>query len=319
MAVSRWILVPAGLLALACSGGGGASDVTPEVLDVEEEEATDDVTAEEIPPPPPCIEREDDCLESACHAPPFDVTCLGGWIRDEAGEPIPGQGVAACVDDTCYRADVYDDGWFSVNLPGTPNDHVKLSFPGTEPRLRPFCLYDILCDGAVGACDPFVLRSGPTSGTPIPEGTLPGNLSIEAEDGAALILPSGSEIELPFEAGAWMALTRYPLDEHVPCFLDPSDPPLALYAITPAASYVFEPGTTTTTPAALDLPNETGLAADADVDVRILGGSHLSHVDLAEGEWKVMTTARVSTDGTRIQTLAGSGIAYLSWFGIYPH
>jgi len=287
-------------------------------LDVEDGGEAVDVAVEEIPPPPPCIEREDDCLEAACHAPPFDVTCLGGWILDEAGEPIPGQGVVACADATCYRADIYEDGWFAVNLPGTPNDHVKLSFPGTGPRLRPFCQYDILCDGAVSACEPFVLRSGPTSGTAVPEGTLSEDLSIEAEDGAALIVPAGAEIALPFEAGAWMALTRYPLDEHVPCFLDPSDPPLALYAVTPTASYVFEPGTTTTTPASLDLPNETGLATGTDVDVRVLGGWYLTHVDLDEGEWKVMATARVSTDGTRIQTVAPEGIAYLSWFGIYP-
>jgi hypothetical protein len=323
MAASTSIPVLAALLALSCSGGETSTDAMEESIDIEGEEAVvdvpvEDVTAEETPPPP-CIEREDACLDAACHDPPFDVTCLGGWMLDENGDPIPGQGVAACADDTCYLGSVYEDGWFAVNLPGTPNDHVKLSFPGTESRLRPFCLYDILCDGAVSACHRFVLRSGPTTGTSLPEGTISEDLSIEADDTAALVLPAGSEIEIPFEAETWMALTRYPLDEHVPCFLDPSDLPLALYAVTPLASYVFEPGTTTTTPAALDLPNETGLAPDTVVDVRVLGGSYLIHIDLMEGEWEVMAAARVTTDGARIQTLPGEGIAYLSWFGIYPH
>ena len=162
-------------------------------------------------------------------------------------------------------------------------------------------------------------RSGPGTGTTVPEGTLPGDLAIEAGDGGILVLPGGSQIEMPFEAEPWMALTRYPMTDHVPCFLDPSNLPLALYAVTPLAAYVFEPGSTTTTPAALDLPNDAGLAPDTDVDVRVLGGSYLIHVDLTEGEWTVMAAARVSTDGTRIQTLPGEGIAYLSWFGIYPH
>jgi len=290
---------------------------------VEEEAVLDapaeDVTAEEAPPPPPCIERGDTCLDAACHAPPFDITCLGGWILDGAGHPIPGQGVVACVDGICYRTDIYEDGWFAANLPGTPTDDVKLSFPGTESRLRPFCRFNVLCDGAVSACHRFVLRSGPTSGAAVPEGTLVDDLSIAAGDTGAIVLPAGSEIEIPFEAERWMALTRYPLSEHVPCFLDPEDPPLALYAVTPLATYVFEPGTTTTSPAALDLPNATGLAPGTDVDIHVLGGSYLTHVDLLEGEWEVMAAARVSTDGTRIQTLPGEGIAYLSWFGIYPH
>ncbi len=311
------------LLALSCSGERTSRDASRDGVDVAQEEEAGDVPAEDVleeeAPPPPCIGRDDACLDAACHAPPFDITCLGGWILDERGDPIPGQGVSACVDDTCYRADVYEDGWFAVNLPGTPNDHVKLSFPGTEPRLRPFCLYDLICDGAVAACDAFVLRSGPSTGEAVPAGALPSDLSIVAEDTGALVLPAGSEIEIPFEAGSWMALTRYPIEEHLPCFLDPSDPPLALYAVTPLAAYVFEPGTTTTTPAALDLPNDSGLPAGADVDVRVLGGSYLLHVDLTEGQWKVMAAARVSTDGTRIQTLPGEGIAYLSWFGIYPH
>ena len=131
------------------------------------------------------------------------------------------------------------------------------------------------------------------------------------------MLPAGSEIETPPEAERWMALTRYPLSGHVPCFLDPESLPLALYAVTPLATYVLEPGTTTTMPAALDLPNETGLAADADVDVYALGGTYLEHVDLEEGEWRMMASARVSTDGTRIRTLPGDGIAYLTWIGIY--
>ena len=36
------------------------------------------------------------------------------------------------------------------------------------------------------------------------------------------------------------------------------------------------------------------------------------------GEWRSWTTATVSADGSRIQTADGEGIAYLTWFGLYP-
>jgi hypothetical protein len=284
------------------------------LADVEEE----DVAEEEAPPPPPCVLPEEPCISEACHAPPFALECVGGWILDGAGDPIPGQGVSPCVHDVCYRASTREDGWFAVPLPPDPPiEVIKFSFPGTGPRLRPFCRLDALCDGSVHLCATFVLREGPTSGTAIPEGELAGEIRVEAEDGAALLLPAGAEIEISPGAERWMALSRYPLEEDAPCFVDPADPPLALYAVTPSSSYVFVPSSHTMTPAGLDLPNPTGLAPGAEVDVWVLGGVYTTHIDIEEGDWIRRAGAVVSMDGARIRTRPGEGIGYLTWFGVY--
>jgi hypothetical protein len=99
--------------------------------------------------------------------------------------------------------------------------------------------------------------------------------------------------------------------------VDPADPPAALYAVTPEATYLFEPGTTTMAPAGLDLPNDAGLAADTDVDVYVLGSTYTTHTDLEAGDWVRFAGARVTSDGSRIQTAPGEGIGYLTWFGVY--
>lgn len=319
------ILPLAALIVLSCGDGDNGKDAGEDALDVPgEEDATgdaaadaEDVEEEEWTPPPPCVTPDVACTEEPCHAAPFEITCIGGWIRDSEGNPIPGQGMAACAHGACYFGHVYEDGWFAVPLPGDPLDHVELSFPGTAPRLRPHCKFGILCDGAVHICHTFVLHDAPTSGTAVPEGTLTADVQIEAADGAALVLPAGTEVDMPPEAERWLALSRYPLAEHAPCFVDPADPPVALYAVTPEATYLFEPGTTTMAPAGLDLPNHAGLAADTDVDVYVLGSTYTTHTDLEAGDWVRFAGARVTSDGSRIQTAPGEGIGYLTWFGVY--
>lgn len=301
MAIPRSIFVPL-FLAAGCGSGSGRQDAD----------------GEEWTPPPPCIGPDVPCISEACHGPPFALECVGGWILDGAGDPIPGQGVAPCANGTCYLGSTRDDGWFAVALPSDPPIwSIQFSFPGTGPRLRPYCHVTALCDGDVHLCRAFVLYEGPTSGTTIPEGTLTGEIRIEAADGAALVLPAGAEIEIAPSSDPWMALSRYPTEENLPCFVDPASPPLALYAVTPPATYVFEPGTHTMMNAGLDIPNTTGLAAGTEVDVFVLGGVYTTHIDLEEGDWERLAGATVSTDGTRIRTASGEGIGYLTWFGVY--
>jgi hypothetical protein len=148
---------------------------------------------------------------------------------------------------------------------------------------------------------------------------LPADLRIEADDGAALVLPAGAVVLLPVAAPEFMALTRFPLEEHAPCFIDPARPPLALWAVTPLNSMVIEPGTMVDPvlrPAGLDLPNDYGLAPGAAVDVYMVGGGH-PETGLLSGEWERVAGAVVTGDGTRIQTLPGEGLGDLTWFGIY--
>jgi hypothetical protein len=150
---------------------------------------------------------------------------------------------------------------------------------------------------------------------------LTADIRVEADDGAALVLPAGAEVLPPIEAEQWIALTRFPLEEHQPCFVDPASPPLALYAVTPMDTFVIAPGTMVDPdlrPAALDLPNDSGLDPGDEVAVFIVGGGHAADIDAHEGDWIQATTATVSADGTRIQTAPGDGIGYLTWFGVVP-
>ncbi len=100
----------------------------------------------------------------------------------------------------------------------------------------------------------------------------------------AVVLAAGDEVLLPLGAAATtVALSRFPLAEHVPCFIDPAHLPLALYVVTPVDSYVIEPGTMVDPvlrSAALDLPNETSLPAGTVVDVFVLGAVHAATAGL---------------------------------------
>lgn len=301
---------------------GDAVEDTPVETLSEVDEPDADAGAEDAAPP--CLEPEAECTVAACHAPPFGVTCIAGTVRDDGGTPIGNQVVSACLDGRCFSGRSREDGWFALRLPGSLSNSLGMHFPSDPPRLEPFCRFRNLCDGPVHVCDDLRLYPAPTAGTavplaPPPDSPLPADLRIEADDGAALVLPAGAVVLLPIGLPDWMALTRFPLEEYVPCFLDPARLPLALWAVTPGNSQIIEPGTMTEPvlrAAGLDLPNEFGLAPGTAVDVYMVGGGH-QETGLETGEWAPMATATVTADGTRIHTDPGQGLGDLTWFGIY--
>jgi len=325
-------------LAAACNGNGGTPDGgddrgdgrEADVEDVpgadadvdasdEPDEATGDGDGEVVPP---CAEPSVACLGPACHAAPFAVTCVAGTVSDETGAPLVNQAVALCASDRCFFSRSDSTGWFALRMPFPTISEFALYFPSDPPRHTPFCRYAELCDDAVHLCNDFRLYPAPTTGVAVPpSGALPADLRIEAGDGAAMILPAGAEVLLPIEAvDFFLTFSRFPLAEHVPCFIDPARLPLALWVVTPLDTEIIEPDTSLDPvflPASLDLPNDTGLAAGTVVDVYVLGGVHALDAGLAEGEWRRGTSATVSADGTRIRTATGDGIGYLTWFGIY--
>jgi hypothetical protein len=242
-------------------------------------------------------------------------------VLDEAGAPMTYRPVAMCEGTRCFFGCSDTDGFFAVNVPSGSVESVALYFPSGSERHSPFCRVRDLCDGAVHLCTEFRLYPAPTTGSDVGYGELAADVRVEAGDGAALIFGAGSEVLLPIDAvTTTVALSRFPLAEHAPCFIDPAAPPLALWAVTPMDTLFIEPGTMVTPvlrSADLDLPNETGLAAGAVVDVFVLGGAHPQDAGLEEGEWRAVTTATVSIDGTRIRTAPGAGLGYFTWFGIY--
>ncbi|MBW2262125.1 MAG: hypothetical protein JRG91_09150 [Deltaproteobacteria bacterium] len=277
-----------------------------------------------------CMTDDVACLDGACHAPPYATTCLGGHLVDSTGAPKVCQAVVACTEGTCFFGRSDADGWFTVPIGATSHPDISIYFPvpmeGTGHH-SPFCHYTELCDDEVHLCTPFVLYDAPTTGEAVPESTgptdpnpLPADVRVEASDGGALVFHAGDEVDLPIFTDPWVALSRFPLDDHVPCFIDPDSLPLALYAFTPMDALVIEPGTHLDPVfrfASLDLPNETGLAADTAVDIYLLGGVHPLDAGLFEGEWTRVVGAAVTSDGTRIQTADGEGLGYLTWIGVY--
>jgi hypothetical protein len=329
-------------LAAACSGDDTTPDTShdaddggPDDGDAAPETEADAETLEDVPEEvlddgaevvPPCAEPGVACLGPACHVAPYAVTCVSGTVSDETGAPLADQAVALCAADRCFFTRTDATGWFARGVPVASIDELALYFPSSPPPLpprhSPFCLFGALCDGTVHLCNDFRLYPAPTTGTAVPSsGALTADIRVEAADGAALILPAGAEVLLPIDVTEFfVTFSRFPLAEHQPCFIDPANPPLALYVVTPIDSEIIQPDTSADpvlVNAGLDLPNDTGLAAGTVVDVFVVGGAHALDAGLAEGEWRRMTSATVSADGTRIRTAAGDGIGYLTWFGIY--
>jgi hypothetical protein len=318
----------------ACDDGDGVdgdADVDGDVdLDADGDRDGDDAAdAEADAEPdgegrPPCMEASAECRDAACHEPPFDVGCIGGTLVGPSGAPLAGAAAVACpsTERRCFFGESDATGFFTIAVATAGTDYLALYFP-SDTLITPFCRVTTLCDGEVGLCEPFVLYPSPVTGTSVPGmgETLPSDLRIEAEDGGAVVLPAGAEVQLPIGAEEWIALTRYPLDENVPCFIDPGNLPAALYAVTPNDAIIMQPGTfadPVLVPATIDLPNDAGLAAGSELDVYVVGGAHGLSVEAPEGEWRAWTTASVTADGLRIQTAPGEGLGYLTWFGLYP-
>jgi len=279
---------------------------------------------------PPCMAADAPCLTSACHAPPYNTTCLGGHVVDGRGCPKICQPVVACTEGTCFFGKSDGEGFFTVPISATDHPDLSVYFPVPMDGVghhTPFCHYTELCDGNVHMCTDYVLYDAPTTGEAVPESTGPtdpnpltADVRVEASDGAALVFHAGDEGDLPGFTQPWVALTRFPLIEHVPCFIDPGNLPLALYVVTPIDLQVIEPGThldPVYRAASLDLPNETGLAAGTAVDIYVIGGVHPADYGMTEGEWSRKVGATVTSDGSRIQTADGEGLGYLTWFGVY--
>lgn len=304
------VLGLAAILTAGCDGGNGSCYVNTDC---------------DPNPETPCMDASVACLTGACHAAPYDLTCVSGHVKDNAGCPVGCQSVVACTEGACYFANTDATGFFTAPVERTGAHDLSIYFPGSDHH-SPFCLFTDLCDGAIRLCTEFVLYPAPTAGVAVPpnlppseSNPLPADVRVEAADGAVMTLHAGDELYLPFDAEPWMALSRFPTEEHLPCFIDPARPPASLYVVTPIDVYVLEPGSRLAPvlrPASLDLPNTTGLPAGSNVDIYILGGLHPQDAGLLEGEWSRSVGATVSADGTRIQTADGEGIPYLTWFGV---
>ncbi len=304
------------LASAGCKSAGGARD--GDAPDIEVQDG-------------PCMLPDVPCVEEACHEPPYHIGCVGSTVVDREGNPVTDQRVTLCGGGVCgglvcmavHLTDTV--GWFSVPFPPDVDidSGLGVQFPGRQ-FLNPYCRFFDLCDGLVNLCYEFILYPAPTEGTALTVDGLGADLAIESTDGASLVLPEGARLvnsEFYLPEMQWMALSRFPLEEHVPCFLRDQDLPMALYAITPHDSLVLEEGTDVLDEsfmhAMLDLPNFEDDPPGTRFDVYIVTGLEATLFDLKLGQWERWTSAVVTPDGGRIQTPPGEGLNYLTWFGIY--
>jgi hypothetical protein len=321
MLVRIALVAALGATTAACSDD---DDTHPDATDAADADADGDGDADadaDVGPRETCgVQPADPCLSCVCTTGTCEGACVGGTVRDPAGAALFDQPAVVCTGDRCYFGRSDEVGFWSVSLPSPIAGSFAVYYPGESPRHTPYCRYEATCSGTIHVCTDVRLYPAPTSGTEVPAGELAADLRLEAANGAAVTFPAGVEVLLPIDAGTWAALSRFPLEEHVPCFIDPGSLPLVLYVMTPLEAYAIEPGTMVDpvfVSADLDLPNDLGLAADETVDIWVVGGGHATDVDMAEGEWRRWTSATVSADGARIRTAPGEGVGYLTWFGVY--
>jgi hypothetical protein len=231
---------------------------------------------------------------------------LTARLVDPSGAPATDAPVSVCGFDLCLVGQVDSDGTARVvNAPSGPPlrgpalkigdglAFAELAFPLPEQAVLDL-------GTAVAIRLPDVAQGVPLS---------PGATATAA--GVTLTVAPGAAVT--FDAIA------YPPDQRglraAPIAL--ARPPLAVEPATRIElAYALVPqGTTFCPPAALDLPNTPAWPVATDVEVLVHG------VDLAQswapyGGWAVVATGRVSDDGARIRTAAGSGLPVLSTIGV---
>ena len=100
-----------------------------------------------------------------------------------------------------------------------------------------------------------------------------------------------------------------------PCFIDPENPPVALFTLLPEVNISQPDG------AHMTFPNTGGLAPGESVLVYALGGvgTHLFDDSVVkEGQWVAVGSGTVSADGMTISTDTGKGLPFLTWVGYIP-
>ncbi len=244
-----------------------------------------------------------------CPARSTWVGSVTGRLVDTSGAALAGERVSLC-GALCVPATTRSDGRFSV--------HAGLCFPWSRayPGGAVFVVDGggyhadvsialapegraLLDDVALGDVRvPSMLASPsvvvPLAGDDAQRLTLPDGFSLGVSPGA-LELPPGALNRVSAVRVARDQLPRFALADDVG----------ALYALTPS-------GARCTTPAAVTLPNDLGLAAGAEVEIVMAGDVHESDV-LPPGTVGVVDTGRVTSDGRAV--VADHGLPFLGWVG----
>jgi len=239
------------------------------------------------------------------------VGTVEGRVVDERGEALPDERVGLC-GATCFGSNTRSDGRFSVHADfcfptsreypqGAVFDVYGLGYRpdvsiGFNPRelasLEHVSLGDVRLPGLFGA--PSV---------PVPGAADPAQ-RLELSDGFALTIAPGS-LELGFHSLERLSAVRVAPVDLPPFRGRDQSGVIAFYAITPS-------GARCRVPAGLSLPNDTGLAAGAEVDFVMVGEPRVGDV-LPPGSIGVVGKGHVTPDGRAV--VADHGLPFLGWVG----
>jgi hypothetical protein len=231
--------------------------------------------------PQVCVRNQDDRL--ACLTP--EPTCSdGSWSKE-----IPPE--FRCARSIVMRTSKPTGGIFAATY-----CDLELSGEGVLELPAPIDLYPV---------EP-ALRKPPLCSAAAPR-------VVQLQDGVELeVTPGDFETCFPEDTAcpdyARLGVRRLDASDPTPCFVDPADPPDALYAFTVEIDVEGEGF-----PVRLD--NHQNLAPDTVVDLFVQGALACELADgtpIEEGEWVRVGTATVSSDGQHIE---GGRLPCLNWFG----
>lgn len=266
-----------------------------------------------------CVPSDDEPF--LCESLEPDPSCDGIWVvgvtgamQTAAGDAVVGGRAQLCVrlfpDErlVCLRPATTDDaGGFAIVVP----DDIRCLTRAEMRALAPgqglattYCPVEFTGAGPIfDLSEPYVLHPVLAATVP-PVGDETAARDVPFADGLVLNLAPDDF----FSDEDYLELAGAPVDvAATACFADGE---------TFDGAYVFEPEGEIGSGAAVSIPNASGLAPGAVVDLYILGGLDTLLLDgtmVAEGEVATIGTATVSADGTSIESDDGTRIPYLSW------
>ncbi|MEZ4374676.1 MAG: hypothetical protein R3B07_27930 [Polyangiaceae bacterium] len=268
-----------------------------------------------------CVLSGDEPAAARC------VSSVRGTVIDEVGALVPGQQVSFC-GPACFYGETDASGAFLIDV-STPL--VVADYSATA-HVRPlgasfYYPVSILDETASDLeLDAGALRTFKFAGE-MPEivvkndlmGASPPAQQVSAQ-GVELSVEAGVQIEIEIDEVAAGSDGRKfyvkAFDAAQIAELAPAEGLFALYAVGPFEARFSEPGPPKVPrEARLSFPNSTGLSAGSAVEVLALG-SYLFPKWVYPGQFAVVAEAAVSSDGQRIELTPGTGLPYLTWFGL---
>lgn len=248
------------------------------------------------------------------------VTHVTGRIVDESASPVEGAAAQLCARVApadllmCLEPAFADaSGRFAIEVPSmarclaSASLRVRLPATSTATTYCPVTLDAV--DGRLALERDLVLFAPSAPRLLPPEG--------DPAQVRTVVLDDGLEIDLaPDDLGPGadytsLAARRIALDAVGLCFLADAPALDGLYAFAPESTLAGAG-------APLRIPNVTGIAAGADVELYLLGGLDSVLSDgrtIDEAAFERFGRASVSADGATIATAPGTGLPYLSWLG----